>query len=182
MAIMGCRVQVVRDGHKKVDSQIGRGNDTYSHDTENTVSSSGNGIASTALGSREDFRGVAIEHGIHDVAAEVVRTVPSKKRFTALGGRGAIQEDTGQSSRKSERSLAANSGEFDKQTSNQSSGNTKHSNDQTVAVSEICASITKIDTLVGLNKWQKGVVKRETETNESPNSSDEAGRQAELEG
>lgn len=66
------------------------GNNTYSHDTKDSVGSSSNGVARAALRSREDLRSITVQHSIHDVAAEVVGTVPAKKRLAALGGCRAV--------------------------------------------------------------------------------------------
>lgn len=138
-----------------------RGNNTYSHDTKNSVGSSSNGISCAALRSREDLRSIAVQHSIHDIAAEVVGAVPAKKRRAVLGGCRAVQENASQNSRKRERALAADSRQLNEHTADQSSWNAQHGNDQAVAVSEICASVAKVDTLFTLDKRQKRVVKWE---------------------
>lgn len=138
-----------------------RSNYTYSHDAKNAVGSSSNGVACTALRSREDLRSIAVKHSIHDVAAEVVGAVPAKKRRAALGGCRAVQEDTSQNSRERERALAADPRQLNEQAANQSSWNAQDSNDQAITVSEVCASVAKVDTLFILDKRQKRVVKRE---------------------
>lgn len=138
-----------------------RRNNTYSHDTKNSVGSSSNGVACAALRSREDLRSIAVEHSIHDVAAEVIGAVPAKKRRAALGGCRAVQENASQNGRNRECALAADSRQFNEQATNQCSWNTQDGNDQAVAVSEICAPVAKVDTLFVLDKRQKRVVKRE---------------------
>lgn len=81
---------------------------TYRHDAKDAVARRSQGVSCAALGRGKDLGSVAVQDGVHDVAAKVEAAVPSEERIAAGGGGRGKEEDAGENGKDGKGSLAAN--------------------------------------------------------------------------
>ena len=66
---------------------------SLTHNTENPVRRSGQGVARPSILRREDLGRVSIQHGVHERRAKVVGAIPAEQGVAGLRGSAGIDED-----------------------------------------------------------------------------------------
>ena len=92
-----CSRDVNRDGGREIGVQRSDG----SHDSENSVCDSDDGVTGTTVLGGEELGGEGVEDAVHDVVCETVVAVPAQHGVGRTGGGAGEEEDAGKDWEKS---------------------------------------------------------------------------------